>query len=77
MFEFKKNNNINELKELLKKYKYLTSDFFDSPDRTYIFLENDIIKFVDFGDIISNFNINIYNNIVFREVKRKYENINY
>lgn len=65
--------NYDELKDELKIKKFLTSDSFDFPDRTYIFLENDEIKQMSFGDIVTSFNIEIYKNILFREVKRIYE----
>ena len=41
-----------ELISLLKKHTFLTSDSFDYPDRTYIYLDeryNNPIRFVDFG----------------------------
>ena len=53
-----------ELISLLKKHTFLTSDSFDYPDRTYIYLDeryNNPIRFVDFG-ITLGFNLDIYKN---------------
>lgn len=65
---------IDNLKEQLIKEKYLTSDSFQSPDRTYIFLDekDNNIKFVEMNDYIYPFNLDIYENITFRKVIRKY-----
>lgn len=63
-----------ELIDLLKKEKYLTSDNFQTPDRTYIFLDNDEqIKFVGIGNIIYNFNLEIYKEAKFRKINKKYK----
>lgn len=64
----------------LEKAKYLTSDSFKSPDRTYIYLDYKYLKpirFMDIGDITYEFNIEVFKNAEFREVKRKYNNISY
>lgn len=60
-----------ELKELLKSKKYLTSDSFQTPDITYIYLDNDVIMFSDFG-VVYPFHLGIFYEAVFREVQRKY-----
>ena len=70
----------NNLIYLLEKHKYLTSDDFASPDRTYIYLDYKFLKpirFMDIGDISMEFNLKTYKNSEFREVKRKYNNITY
>lgn len=70
----------NSLIHLLEKHRYLTSDDFNSPDRTYIYLDYGFLKpirFMDIGDISMEFNLSSYKNSEFREVKRKYNNIAY
>lgn len=73
MFKY---DNLENLKKLLKEFKYLTSDSFPMPDRTYISYDelSDKILFHDAGDIVFPFNIKIYQNIVFRKIEQKYFN---
>lgn len=69
-----------ELISLLEKHTFLTSDSFDYPDRTYIYLDerrDSQIRFMNIGDITSEFNIDIYKDCLFREVQRKYNNISH
>lgn len=64
--------------KLLKEEKFLTSDSFQSPDRNYIFLdENNEIKFMGMGDVVYNYNEDIYKNITYRKVERKYLNFDF
>lgn len=67
-----------DLKKLLKEEKFLTSDSFQSPDRNYIFLnDKDEIKFMGMGDVVYNYNEEIYKNITYRKVERKYLNFDF
>jgi hypothetical protein len=78
-----KNNKVNKYLDLicqLEKHKFLTSDSFDCPDRTFIYLDYSYLKpirIMNLGDITSEFNIDIYKDCEFREVQRKFENNSY
>lgn len=70
--------NETELKKLLKLYIFLTSEDFTNPDRSYIFLDKkEEIKFIDIGDIVYNFNFEVFKNSEFRIVQKKFENLVY
>lgn len=69
---------MENLKQQLLKDKYLTCDDILIKNREYIFLnDKEEIKIMKIGDIVYDFNYNLFKNCVFNKVERIYQNNNF
>lgn len=69
---------MENLKQQLLKDKYLTCDDVLIKNREYIFLnDKEEVKIMKIGDIVYDFNYDLFKNSIFNKVERIYENNNF